>query len=824
MAKGAKQIKTMRAQQSAQESALPIKGAPGGGIAEIGFTAPSAGESAPVGNLAGVVDITPPGMVPPTEVEVAPLGGGEFAWRHHSTSEMLTTGEKIVYLGGDLNKLSRREDWGLVMDEEDMPIEIAAQLSYYGLSAEEARMYWRGDPEDFYNRLGDISSQAVYPEDFDRASQMLMSALANGEVIGIHYDYDADGICAEIVLEEHLRSVWPQPNTDIDDKIVFSCSDAQRGFGFFKDDVETLVEQGATLAFVLDSGPPEPAVVSYAQERGLKLVYVDHHELGTENEALRATVPILKLQDSNAATSGTAAVFSAYHKRHPLGSGGDDVASMADDLTVQGAARQFLQDQLGAHYTFYRLAEGTNAGSIVALPKDDSMEGYYLTLGQEAVAMPASTAAGFLQTQQDGEYTPCPVNRVSDELLVELGTYSPVRSDFYKEPLEIQDAALRQFLRLTPTQAQAAIVGNLGDAGSMMSLHNRLLYMEARTSMVKPPEEQTPFMHALREIINTRNNNKGFSGQNDVPLPEDVVFMLAPSMSIAKRTPEVSAAEVKDAVYGWTPRANAGRFVEIYLDLKDTADAHVAQFTDPNQPSKLLPANPVGLILVPGISERRYMGMGGRLAAQLTKETPNPLGVYIEDKATGSVRVNFRSGRTKLNVAALIEYTKKQLPDVPISGGGHSAAGGLSVPKQYWKQVYPVLQAGTAAQADATPYFYPTGGPAAQTEAKPIFVICPSTLSRISSGELREAIKRLQPFDAGGYGKGNREPLYLVDGGEMTISGKAGRSNKGVAVKDGVEMEFLTTEAAENFPYTGRAVFAWDNKYNIFRLRKLVGE
>lgn len=819
MAKGEKQQKEGEQRDDAEKSVAqntvptpqPGVASSTAGVEEIDFSSPT---------MLGAVPTTTADTI---EFEVAPLSDAEFAWRHRASSEMLPNGEKIVFLGGDLDKLAARRDWSRVMDEEDIPIEIAAQLSYYGLSAEEASMYWRADPDDLYRYMENIDELAVFPEDFSRAAQMLNSALVSGEVIGIHYDYDTDGICSAITLEEHLRSVWPHPDTDIDARLAFTCADAQRGFGFFNDDVDELVAQGATLAFVLDSGPPEPGVVAYAQEKGLQLVYIDHHELNEGNLAMRANVPIVKLRDDNVATAGTAAQFSAYHRRHPLGGGADVLATEAD-LIQRGAARQFLQDQLDAHYDFYRLSDGVYAGSMVALPKEADLDGYYLTLENDAVAMPAATAENFLQTQQDGVYLPCHINRVPEELLVELSLCSGVRSDFYKEPPEIQAAAIKEFQRLTPTQAQAAIVGNLGDAGSMMSLHNRLLYAEARTSMLKPEEEQTPFMGAVREIANTRNGNKGFGGENGLLTPSDVTYWVSPTVSIAKRTPVVSAADVKKALYDWTPQtANAEQLVDTYMDLKNTADNYTAQFRDPNNPAKMLPQDSLGLIFVPGLNERRYMGMGGRLAAELTKDTPNPIGVYIEDPDTGNVRVNFRSGKTKLNVAELIEYCKTQLPDIPISGGGHAAAGGLSVPKEHWKDVYPVLQAGTAAQADANPYFYPSGGPGEPTEPKPIFVTAPSTLSRIGSAPMREAYRRLEPYDSG-YGKGNREPLYLVDGGEMTLTGSRGRSRKGKAVKGDVEVEFLTTEAAESFPHTGKAVFAWDNRYSIFRVRRLLGQ
>jgi len=96
-------------------------------------------------------------------------------------------------------------------------------------------------------------------------------ALARGDVIGVHGDYDADGITATFLLTEVLRElgarvVWWVPNRLRD------------GYGVSLAAVEAFAEEGVRLLITVDCGVTAVTEVERAQALGMDVVVTDHHE------------------------------------------------------------------------------------------------------------------------------------------------------------------------------------------------------------------------------------------------------------------------------------------------------------------------------------------------------------------------------------------------------------------------------------------------------------------------------------------------------------------------------------------------------------------
>lgn len=95
-------------------------------------------------------------------------------------------------------------------------------------------------------------------------------ALARGERIAVHGDYDADGITATFLLVEVLRGlgaevVWHLPNR------------FDEGYGVSREAIDELVEQGARLLVTVDCGVRARDEIDYARGLGLDVLVTDHH-------------------------------------------------------------------------------------------------------------------------------------------------------------------------------------------------------------------------------------------------------------------------------------------------------------------------------------------------------------------------------------------------------------------------------------------------------------------------------------------------------------------------------------------------------------------
>ena len=128
-------------------------------------------------------------------------------------------------------------------------------------SAREAEMYLAAD-----DRLA--ADPAGIP-DMDRATDRICRAIEAGERIGVHGDYDADGVTATALLVEALRGLGADP-------VTFIPHRTRDGYGITERGLRDLADRGATLVVSADcgisgvnGGAPVPA--------GVDLVVTDHH-------------------------------------------------------------------------------------------------------------------------------------------------------------------------------------------------------------------------------------------------------------------------------------------------------------------------------------------------------------------------------------------------------------------------------------------------------------------------------------------------------------------------------------------------------------------
>lgn len=130
-------------------------------------------------------------------------------------------------------------------------------------------------------RLIDLYDPFLMP-DIDRAIKILIGCQKRRFKVAIFGDYDADGITsavltAEILKELKLRSVVYIPSRE-------------EGYGLSKKAVDYFLKEHCRLMITVDCGVANLEEISYAKERGLKVIILDHHELKKDLPEAEAVV------------------------------------------------------------------------------------------------------------------------------------------------------------------------------------------------------------------------------------------------------------------------------------------------------------------------------------------------------------------------------------------------------------------------------------------------------------------------------------------------------------------------------------------------------
>ncbi len=156
--------------------------------------------------------------------------------------------------------------------------EVRALSSSLGISETVATVLARrglGDPEAAREFLDaeSISHDPLLLGDMAAAVERLRAAVAAGEPICVHGDYDVDGICstalATLVLKELGADVrWHLP------------SRFEEGYGVSAATIEQLAADGVKLILTVDCGITAAAEVELARGLGVDMIVTDHHRPG----------------------------------------------------------------------------------------------------------------------------------------------------------------------------------------------------------------------------------------------------------------------------------------------------------------------------------------------------------------------------------------------------------------------------------------------------------------------------------------------------------------------------------------------------------------
>lgn len=108
-------------------------------------------------------------------------------------------------------------------------------------------------------------------QDMEKAVKRIFQAIENKEKIMVHGDYDADGVCASVMMVSTLQELGANVGIYIPHRIT-------EGYGLNKKTVSELAKQGVNLIVTVDCGIANHAEVDLAQAKGMDVIVTDHHE------------------------------------------------------------------------------------------------------------------------------------------------------------------------------------------------------------------------------------------------------------------------------------------------------------------------------------------------------------------------------------------------------------------------------------------------------------------------------------------------------------------------------------------------------------------
>jgi single-stranded-DNA-specific exonuclease len=109
--------------------------------------------------------------------------------------------------------------------------------------------------------------------DMDVAVERIRGAVARGDRICVHGDYDVDGICATALAVLFLRELGADADWHLPSRF-------EEGYGVSRDTLTRLADEGVALVLTVDCGITAVEEVAEARRRGLEVVVTDHHRPG----------------------------------------------------------------------------------------------------------------------------------------------------------------------------------------------------------------------------------------------------------------------------------------------------------------------------------------------------------------------------------------------------------------------------------------------------------------------------------------------------------------------------------------------------------------
>jgi single-stranded-DNA-specific exonuclease len=146
----------------------------------------------------------------------------------------------------------------------ELTASVLVRRGYADASAARAFLAGELPPHDPF-RLGDMRA----------ACERIRAAIAAGERICVHGDYDVDGICATALGVLTLRELGAEVEWHLPSRF-------DEGYGVSATTIERLAGEGCGLVVTVDCGITAVREVEQARALGLDVIVTDHHRPGSE--------------------------------------------------------------------------------------------------------------------------------------------------------------------------------------------------------------------------------------------------------------------------------------------------------------------------------------------------------------------------------------------------------------------------------------------------------------------------------------------------------------------------------------------------------------
>ena len=256
-----------------------------------------------------------------------------------------------------------------------LPRSLAALLAARGYGDEAAaKQFLRPQLEQLLDPL-------ALP-DMDIAAERLARAVAQGETIMVHGDYDVDGMCSTALMTRALRALGGMVVPFIPDRRT-------DGYDLTDAGVDAAIAAGASLVLTCDCGTSAMAAARRLQAERIDLIISDHHLPGGP---LPPAVAVLNPQRTDKPYAEVGRDLAAVGVAFKLAlqvtrvRGGNEnvvlnmldlvaMATVADVAKLRGENRVMVRRGLGL------MAESKSAG-IRALIRSSGLEGKEMTAGR----------------------------------------------------------------------------------------------------------------------------------------------------------------------------------------------------------------------------------------------------------------------------------------------------------------------------------------------------------------------------------------------------------------------------------------------------------
>lgn len=114
-------------------------------------------------------------------------------------------------------------------------------------------------------------------KDMEKAIDLIIKTMENGESIRIFGDYDQDGISSTMTLLDGLLYFYDDISYDIPDRVI-------DGYGISDRMIDRAIEANVSLIITCDNGISAIDQVKRLKENGIKVIVTDHHQVSKKED------------------------------------------------------------------------------------------------------------------------------------------------------------------------------------------------------------------------------------------------------------------------------------------------------------------------------------------------------------------------------------------------------------------------------------------------------------------------------------------------------------------------------------------------------------